>query len=359
MNKRPKVSIVSISYNQDKYIRKALQGFVDQKVDFEIEIIISDDASTDDTQSIIKEYAEKYPNLFKPILRDKNVGVQTNLVEALQMASGEYVALCEGDDFWVDPEKLSTQVDYMDKHTDYSVCFHKVSVIYEDGSREDGVYPDVLEQRWYTGLQLCKLNYIQTNSVLYRRQDYSGLPTDVMPLDWFLHLYHASFGKIKLIDRVMSVYRKHSEGVWWDYDRDRIALWNKYGINYIQMWFRILPFYKSKKSYTAIINNHLTTAVKDYILAVSDKSSAVQEIVAVNSGVVEDIIINHEILKQRLSDLEDEKDRLQGAIKSLQNELSISEEDRLRIESTLKQIRLSRLWKIRNLIAVKIGKSRL
>lgn len=109
----PKVSIVSISYNQEEYIREALDGFAAQRTEFPVEVIIADDASTDATPRIIGEYAARYPQLFRPILRQTNIGVHANFKDVLSAARGEYLALCEGDDYWTDPLKLSKQVKYL------------------------------------------------------------------------------------------------------------------------------------------------------------------------------------------------------------------------------------------------------
>lgn len=97
------MSIVSISYNQEEYIREALDGFAAQRTEFPVEVIIADDASTDATPRIIGEYAARYPQLFRPILRQTNIGVHANFKDVLSAARGEYLALCEGDDYWTDP----------------------------------------------------------------------------------------------------------------------------------------------------------------------------------------------------------------------------------------------------------------
>lgn len=116
------MSIVSISYNQEEYIREALDGFAAQRTEFPVEVIIADDASTDATPRIIGEYAARYPQLFRPILRQTNIGVHANFKDVLSAARGEYLALCEGDDYWTDPLKLSKQVKYLDRHPETTVC---------------------------------------------------------------------------------------------------------------------------------------------------------------------------------------------------------------------------------------------
>ena len=132
----------------------------------------------------------------------------------LPKAKGEFLAICEGDDFWTDPTKLQRQVDFLEKHKDYALVFHPVRVFFDKGEKKDSVFPDINTE--FTLEELLRWNFIQTNSVMYRaRKEYMDMVVDVMPGDWYLHLYHAQFGKIGFINRVMSAYRRHEGGVWW------------------------------------------------------------------------------------------------------------------------------------------------
>lgn len=133
----PKVSVVSTTHNQQAYVRDTLDGFLAQRVDFPMEVIVADDASTDATPRIIQDYADRHPNLFRPILRSRNVGLNANLTGALSAARGEYIALCEGDDYWVDPLKLTKQVALLDEDPDTTVCFHPVQVVWTHECAED------------------------------------------------------------------------------------------------------------------------------------------------------------------------------------------------------------------------------
>jgi glycosyltransferase involved in cell wall biosynthesis len=121
------VSICIITYNQEKYIAEALNSFLIQKTDFDFEILIHDDASTDKTPQIIKEYEEKYPNIIKPIYQTENKyskGVSVDLAYNFPRAKGKYIAVCEGDDYWIDRNKLQIQIDYMEKHPQCALCVH-------------------------------------------------------------------------------------------------------------------------------------------------------------------------------------------------------------------------------------------
>ncbi len=266
MAPKPKVSILCLSFNQKDFIKQTLEGFLMQKTDFGFEVLINDDASTDGTAQILKEYEKKYPDIVKPIYQKENQyskGFRGMMTQNLfPLAKGTYLALCEGDDYWTDPQKLQLQVDFLDAHPDYAVCFHKVKIMYEDKSHEDYIYPDVPDETWYTTEQLLRANYIQTNSVMYRKQSYEDIATDVMPGDWYMHLYHAHFGKVKLIDRVMSVYRKHEGGVWWQYDVNRDEIWKKHSKEYARLLTELLKLYGDNKERHKIIDESVTEMIK-------------------------------------------------------------------------------------------------
>ncbi len=119
------VSIVCITYNHEPYLRKALDGFLMQQTTFPVEIILAEDCSTDATRAICEEYAARYPDKIRYIVRGHNVGYNQNEYEAMQAARGKYIAFCEGDDYWTVPDKLQRQVDWLEAHPDYSVCWHR------------------------------------------------------------------------------------------------------------------------------------------------------------------------------------------------------------------------------------------
>jgi hypothetical protein len=249
----PKVSVVSITYNQEAYIREALDGFVAQKADFPIEIVVADDASTDATQAIVREYANRYPQLFRPILRSENIGAFANLTSALQAARGEYVALCEGDDYWTDPLKLSKQVAFLDRHPGTAVCFHPVRVICDDGSK-DSEHPPISWRHDLTVEALIARNFIQTNSVVYRRLPrYDAIPPDVMPLDWYLHVLHAAHGAIAMLPETMGVYRRHTHGIWHTAYADPPKFWLNRGPGVAAMLEAMLDLFPGEASREEVI----------------------------------------------------------------------------------------------------------
>ena len=128
MNAAPKVSVMMLTYNHEKYIDEAIRGVVLQKFSQPFELIIGDDCSTDNTLRICRDWQRRYPHVIKIIEREKNVGVHRNLMETLAACTGEYLAKCEGDDYWTDPLKLQKQVDFMEANPEYSVCFHDCTV---------------------------------------------------------------------------------------------------------------------------------------------------------------------------------------------------------------------------------------
>lgn len=242
----PKVSVVSTTHNQQAYVRDTLDGFLAQRVDFPMEVIVADDASTDATPRIIQDYSDRHPNLFRPILRSRNVGLNANLTGALSAARGEYIALCEGDDYWVDPLKLTKQVALLDEDPDTTVCFHPVQVVWTHECAEDEKLVHTLYRKFeeiflpkfpppfragdLSFETLISRNFIQTNSVMYRRLPrYDDIPADVMPLDWYLHVRHAAEGAIAMLPETMAVYRRHPRGMWYKSITDPATFWRMQG----------------------------------------------------------------------------------------------------------------------------------
>lgn len=269
MNRLPKVSVVTVSYNQEKFIAQALKSIVSQRTEFSFELIVSDDCSTDGTRDIIKQFAREYPEIVKPVLRKRNVGAVRNFVEAMQMAEGQYVALCEGDDFWTDDSKIQRQVDFLDGHQSHSLCFHPTRVFYEGGQGQDYEYPEEREPSKFTVGTLLQRNYIQTNSVMYRRKSYADVPMDILPLDWYLHLYHAQTGKVGFINQTMSAYRKHADGLWWDSNDNPNALWRKHGLAHLRLYEEVLKMYGKELSHRTTLERSMVS-LYDKIVAADD-----------------------------------------------------------------------------------------
>lgn len=238
MNIDNKVTIICVAYNQEKYIAQTLDSFINQKTNFPFVVLIGDDCSTDSTRKIIQDYAQKYPDIIKPILREKNIGAINNSLDLYARTNAEYATICEGDDYYLDENKLQKQVDFLESHPDFSICFHPVKVFYDDGSKPDEIFPTPefrFNKTVLTIEDLLKHNFIQTSSVMYRWDfvDKTEIyPPNILPGDWFMHLKHAQKGKIGFLDGVMSTYRRHKGGLWWDSNSAETIdnLYLKYGI---------------------------------------------------------------------------------------------------------------------------------
>lgn len=227
---KKKISCHIITYNQKDYIKDCIEGVLMQKVNFSMEIIIGDDNSTDGTREILKDYAKKYPDLIRLNLREvRGSGIpgKDNFVSTLEMCNGEYVSLCDGDDYWTDSLKLQKQVDFLEANPEYVLCFHQVDLLQEGKVKEDNMTAKVSETT--TINDLAKGNYIHTCSVVYRNNLFSELPKyfSESPVgDYFLHLLNARYGSIKYIAEIMGVYRVHGTSVWSSKSQqDQIDLW--------------------------------------------------------------------------------------------------------------------------------------
>lgn len=341
-----KVSILCLSYNHAKYLRQTLDGFLAQKTDFAFEILINDDASTDGTVEIIEEYKKTYPEVIKPVFQKENQyskGLRNFMIRFLiPKAKGKYLALCEGDDYWVDSLKLQKQVDFMDAHPDHALCFHPVNVIYEDKSRPDEVFPK--KRPTLTVKNLLKGNFIQTNSVFYRRQEkYEGMNLNAMPADWYLHLYHAQFGKIGFTNQVMSVYRRHPGGIWWSSLGDGTNFWKEYGVPHMLLYAEMLRMYGNNEQDRQIIEQKITDGIAGFVAIEEGAVSILQQIAQKTPELVPYIIQTLYVV-------------MFGEKEDVRSELGEAREEINRLRTQLDLIRSSRAWKIRNKLAKIFGK---
>ena len=226
------VSIRCITYNHAPYIRQCLDGFVMQKANFRFEAIVHDDASTDGTADIVREYAEKYPEIIKPIFQTENQyskrdGTIRRALNAAMSPSSKYVAMCEGDDYWTDPHKLQKQVDFLEGHPEYSMCFHNAMVHWENGQFPDAPFAK-LEDRDYTGEEIYENWIVPTASVVFRRSALTSKYEErrknpaVIFGDIILFLSLAEEGKVHAFKEMMSVYRRQEGGAVYGVNIQRI-----------------------------------------------------------------------------------------------------------------------------------------
>ncbi|WP_316748966.1 glycosyltransferase [Pedobacter gandavensis] len=216
------VSISCLTYNHEKFIAEAIEGFLMQKTNFKFEVLIGEDCSTDGTRKIVDAYQKAHPEIIKLVTSAKNVGIKNNFNRIVDAAKGKYMAMCEGDDFWTDPYKLQKQIDFLESHPEYIMCCHYSKIIDEKG---DLLYvhpqPVSLEFGYEDVLQGNK-DETATATLIYR----TSLDVTHMSMqDWyinchapdkFLKLYATAVTgkKIYVMPEVMSCYRKHVGGVW-------------------------------------------------------------------------------------------------------------------------------------------------
>jgi len=209
------VSIAVLTYNHQNYIEQALDSFLMQKTEFDFEIIVGDDASTDNTSSILMSYKERFPKLFNLNLHSKNIGMMPNFISTLKSCKGKYIAFCEGDDYWTDIKKLQKQIDFLEKNEDYAICFHDCKIFNQANNKleEDNITKS--EKDIYTKSDLVTGNFMQTPSIVIRNNFTIPDWFKKSPIgDWPLYLHLIDDFKIKKINEVMAVYRVHQESVW-------------------------------------------------------------------------------------------------------------------------------------------------
>lgn len=217
------VSVIMISYNQEKYVRQALESVFAQNVDFDIEIIIGDDASTDDTPNIIAELAEQDARLI-PVLREKNFGMNRNFIDIVNRAKGKYLAVLEGDDFWLDNNKLKKQVELLEANPDCYICYTNSRIIGDNDEFIKNFYDTESLKGWFPKPKnrlnfdnLINGNFINTASIMYRRIDGLEIPEwfyDLKLGDWPFSLLHAEKGDMIYLDEITACYRQHSASNW-------------------------------------------------------------------------------------------------------------------------------------------------
>ena len=210
----PMVSIRCITYNHEPFIAQALDGFLMQETDFPFEIVVHDDASTDKTACIIREYEKKYNKIIKPIYEVENQYSKHDESISRIMAPflrGKYIALCEGDDYWTDPLKLKKQIDFLEKNSNYSASAHQSILI----GKRSGLFRKHVKSKITINDMVSNSRLFHTASFVYRREQFCSLPKlskSVLSGDKLIFLQMSTFGPIFYFDEPMCVYRKHDSG---------------------------------------------------------------------------------------------------------------------------------------------------
>ncbi len=212
-----KVSVLMTTYNHDKYITDSINSVLMQKVDFEYEIVIGEDSSTDNTRAILRQFKDQYPEKIKLFLHEKNIGMHANFECLFNACSGNYIAVLEGDDYWTSDNKLQKQVDLFESNFELVECFHKVKTVYEHDDKKEHIFPDYLKKNVFYLNDVISDFFIPTLSIMFKKSAINTLPKcfyDVKNPDWLIHILCAEKGSIVYIDEVMGVYRVHAGGVW-------------------------------------------------------------------------------------------------------------------------------------------------
>lgn len=203
-----KVSVIMITYNHDIYISEAIQGILMQLCDFEIEVIIADDKSPDNTEKVVMSIIKSHPkgHLIKYTKHKVNKGMHENFVWASEQCKGKYIALCEGDDKWIDPLKLQQQVSFLDQNPDYSMCIHNATVNNLINGTTRKFNEDLLKTTFLTKDVIMKSWFTPTASFLYRNYNFTMPKWKNVNGDMIILYLNSLYGKIHYINKEMSVY---------------------------------------------------------------------------------------------------------------------------------------------------------
>ncbi|SFD72812.1 glycosyltransferase family 2 protein [Flavobacterium phragmitis] len=230
-----KISVCMITYGHEKFIEEAINGVLMQETDFEIELLLFNDSSPDDTdqviQSVIKNH--KRGSWIKYIKQNKNIGMIPNFLQALEACQKDYIALCEGDDYWTDPYKLQKQVNFLEENPDFSICFHNVTELNTFNLSKQNVIPNTIDDLIYDIQDYILNNKTATCSIVLRRESLGILP------NWFrkspfgdlalvLWIMYNSNKKGYVLKDNMGVYRIHEKGIHGNFHKSNKGLIKAY-----------------------------------------------------------------------------------------------------------------------------------
>lgn len=232
-----------VTFNHAAYVAQAIESVLAQETDFDVELVIGEDGSTDDTRKIVQAYQRQHPEQIRLLLHPRNVGAQANVLATLQACCGEYVALLEGDDYWIDPDKLQAQVALLDANPAAFLCGAR-ALVWPDGAEsssaivpaEDGEMlasfgaRELFEDRWW----------FRTCTKMFRRSATQQVPArfagDWSAIMWLIA--NTNFGPVCFLDRVVAVYRTHPAGVWTSSSRpQRVA-------RDLEVLFHLIPLFR-------------------------------------------------------------------------------------------------------------------
>lgn len=264
-----RVSIICTVYNHEKFLHKCLDGFVMQRTNFKFEALVNDDFSTDDSKRIIEEYKKMYPEIIRPVYQTENQfskGISISNDILFPQTKGDYITVCEGDDYWSDPYKLQRQFDYMENNRDCSLCTHNTMVHDLSGKKRDKTINDwktihvMNEEDVFFGWN------VHMSSYMFRKEYYNHqkeLPM-VWCGDYARLLYAFSKGKVVCLPEIMSVYNiNNSDGITWKVQDPKLKA--KRAQERIDFLMKYDDF--TEKKYEKIVKQRIDIASFDIALA--------------------------------------------------------------------------------------------
>ncbi|MCR6640522.1 MAG: DUF1919 domain-containing protein [Sporocytophaga sp.] len=244
-----KFSVAMTTYNHELYIAKALDSIISQKHDYNYEILVSDDCSTDNTRQIIKDYQKKYPHIIRSILNNKNLGVSKNCIQNFRSCKGEYIATLDGDDYWTDPDKIKKQITFLDENPQYVISCHRYKRFYTDTQTyEDDLHPELFTDK-PDGFEFGQEYYFekwltQTLTMVFRNSAMQDTPHfEKNRYCWDTQIFWTLLNKGKgyVHNFFGGVYLIHSKGVWSKHIDQQ-----KYSLNYLSIEELYRDFHENK-----------------------------------------------------------------------------------------------------------------
>lgn len=252
----PFVSICVLAYNHENYIRQAIESILSQKTDFPFEILIGEDCSKDETPGIVLELEREYPQIIRVLRSPQNLGTNRNLIRTMEQCQGKYIAILGGDDVWSSHFKLKKQVEFLENHSECTICFHPVEVYIQETGIVRGLFPDHEVPVITDIVDLIKDNYIPACSLMYRNVQLEKIPEAYFDLkieDWPLSMLYAKKGKIGFVNETMARYRVHSSSAF-----SNLGLLKKleYALMAREFVYSQIPNVPKKELGIVIINNY-------------------------------------------------------------------------------------------------------
>ena len=245
-----------MTYNHARFISKALDSVLMQKTNFPFEILVSEDCSTDGTREIVQAYHQRFPEKISLLLSEKNVHTNEIVSRGIHAAQGKYIALLDGDDYWLSSDKLQKQANFLDNHLECSMCFHNAQAFNEDNKQEQWNWTSSEQKEFSTLQDLWRGNFIATCSTMFRNHLIEKIPdwyNSFFPItDWPLYILLAEHGQIGYINETLGAYRLHAGG-----------LYSPYTVK--QKLSKTLDFYRRINKFLNLkYNNNIKTAISIY-----------------------------------------------------------------------------------------------